>query len=384
MTAPLTGLVVLELGRYIAAPYGGRLLADLGADVIKIEDPDGGDPMRRWESATRPYSPQFAAYNKGKRSVTIDLKSQQGKDSLRTLADRADVLLENFRPGVMRRLGLGSDTLIAHNPRLVYCAVTGFGPEGPYADRPSYDTVTSAMGGMYSLLMPVDDPSPIGPAMSDLLSGAFAVQGILAALHRRAATGEGQLVEVSMLGSILGFLTEAVTSTLETGRLMEPDTRQRRAQAYGCVGADGKAFVVHLSVPDKFWLALLDALERPELADDPRFSTRQARYENYHALDSLLKQTARERTRAEWFERFAARDLPHGALNTMADVATDPQVAALRLIEDVPIHGGPPMPMTRAPMTFSTEEPDPGRPAPRLGEHTDAVLSELGIQPQEV
>ena len=159
---PLDGLVVVEIGRYIAAPYAGRLLADLGADVIKVEEPDGGDPMRRWEGGDRPYSPQFAAYNRSKRSVVLDLKTPAGVAELRDLLTGADVLLENFRPGVMARLGLAPADLVAAYPRLVACSITGFGAEGEYAARPSYDTVISAMGGLYSLLMPIEDPSAGG------------------------------------------------------------------------------------------------------------------------------------------------------------------------------------------------------------------------------
>ncbi|HEY1486299.1 MAG TPA: CoA transferase, partial [Micromonosporaceae bacterium] len=366
---PLAGLVVVEAGRYIAAPYAGRLLADLGADVIKVEDPDGGDPMRRWEGGARPYSPQFAAYNRGKRSVTLDLKSDAGVAAFRRLAAGADVVIENFRPGVMDRLGLGATVLRESDPRLIYCGLTGFGATGPYTHRPSYDTMISAMGGMYSLISAPDAPSPIGPAYSDLLSGMFAVQGILAALHQRAETGEGQVVDVTMLGSVLGFLTEAVTSTLETGELLEPNTRQRRAQAYGCVAGDGRAFVVHLSVPEKFWRALTDAVERPEWRGDPRFAGRQDRYDHYAELDALLKDVARTRTRQEWFVRFADRDIPHGPINTLADICDDPQVAKMELLEDVEVDGGPPMRMTRPTIAFSAAATPVGQAAPRLGEH---------------
>ena len=376
---PLAGVRVIEIGRYIGAPYAGRLLADLGADVVKVEDPDGGDPMRRWEGGERPYSPQFAAYNRGKRSVCLDLKSADGRDALLGLAARSDILIENFRPGVMARLGVGPDVLTARNPRLVYCAVTGFGDSGPYAHRPSYDSVTSAIGGLYSLLMPVSAPQPVGPALSDLLSGAFAVQGVLAALHARTVSGKGQVVGTTMLGSVLSFLTEAVTSVSETGEALEPITRQRRAQAYGCVDREGHAFVVHLSVPDKFWHALTTALEHEEWRADPRFATRPARYENYAELDALIKQATRTRTRAEWFARFDELDLPHGPLNTIADVLDDPQVHAAGLLEHVPMPDAAPLLSTRPANRFSDSEPDNLLPPPLLGEHTAEVLAELGI-----
>jgi formyl-CoA transferase len=366
---------VLELGRYIAAPYAGRLLAELGADVIKVEDPDGGDPMRHWESGSRPYSPQFAAYNAGKRGITLNLKDATDRDALRALVADSDVLLENFRPGVMARLGLDADALRAINPALVYCAISGFGTSGPYATRPSYDSVISAMGGVYSLLGPADEPRPIGPAMSDLLSGIFAVQGILAALLQRTSTGAGQTVDVTMLGSVLAFLGEAVTSAAETGQLMEPNTRQRRAQAYGAVAADGKAFVVHLSVPDKFWRALCDAMQRPDWLSDPRLATRQDRFDHYAVLEGLIREQARLRARDEWFARFAERDLPHAPLNTVLDLAGDEQVSAMELIRPLPMPDGEPMAMSAPAVRFSAAVTGLHRAAPKLGADNDELLS---------
>ncbi|MGH3585499.1 MAG: CoA transferase, partial [Pseudonocardia sp.] len=181
---PLSGLRVVEIGQYISGPYAAKLLADMGAQVVKVESP-AGDPMRRWEGGDRGFSPQFAAYNRNKQGVTLDLKSAAGLDALLAMAADADVLIENFRPGVARRLGFGADVLAARNPRLVYCSITGFGPEGPYAPRPAYDTVISAVGGMYSQVVPADALRPAGPAFSDLLAGMSAVQGVLAALLAR-------------------------------------------------------------------------------------------------------------------------------------------------------------------------------------------------------
>jgi crotonobetainyl-CoA:carnitine CoA-transferase CaiB-like acyl-CoA transferase len=373
-TGPLAGITVIEVGRYIAAPFAGRQLAALGADVVKVEEPGAGDPMRGWEGGGRPYSPQFAAYNLGKRSIELDLRTEEGKAALRELAGTADVLIENFRPDVMDRLGLGRETLMAANPRLIYCSVTGFGPSGPLASQPSYDTVISALSGMYSLLMPLTDPAPVGPAISDLLAGLYAVQGILAALHYRDAlhyrelAGTGQAVDVTMLGAVLSFLGEAVTSTAETGRPPGPDTRQRRAQAYGAIGADGLAFVVHLSVPDKFWHALCTAMDSPGWRVDPRFATRQGRYDHYAELGTLIKAQARTRPRAEWFAAFTAQDLPHAPLNTLADVASDPQVQAMGLIEHIPVPGGEPMAVTASPISFSVTPARTPAPAPLLGQ----------------
>lgn len=378
---PLAGIRVLELGRYIAAPFAGRLLADLGATVVKVEDPAGGDPMRSWESGSRPYSPQFAAYNHSKCAVTLDLREVSDREVLRDLVRDADVLLENFRPGVMARRGLAAEQLLVENPRLIYCALTGFGSTGPYAGRPTYDTVVSAMSGLYSVLLPLDSAAPIGPAMSDLLAGMFAVQGVLAALHSRDGSGRGQILDVTMLGSAIGFLGEAVTSAAETGEMIEPNTRQRRAQAYGAVDRDGRAFVVHLSVPEKFWRALCEAMGRPDWLDDPRLATRQDRYDHYDVLESLIRAQARSRTRDEWFDAFLANDLPHAPLNTFLDLAQDEQVAAMGLLVPVTMEDGaaPPMTFAGPPVRFSDTPTGPPRPAPLLG--ADDALLRTGRAP---
>lgn len=360
-TGPLRHLRVLELGRYIAAPYAGMLLADLGADVIKIEDPrDGGDPMRAWQGSRGGHSPQFSAYNRGKRSVALDLSDADDRQVFLALADQADVVLENFRPGVMERLGLGEALLRERNPGIIYVAVTGFGGSGPMAARPAFDTVVSALSGLYSLVLDPEDPRPVGPAFSDLLSGLFATLGVLAAVEARHRTGEGQHVEASMLSSLVGLLVESTTSYLETGRVPEWNTRQRRAQAYAVVDRDGRAFVLHLSVPDKFWIGLTDVIGRPDLRTDARFATREARYEHYHDLDRELKAAMRSRTRDEWSALLAEHDVPHAAMLRIDEVLEHPQVDAMGLRIEVPEIGDaggvlrttrPPLRMSATPLT---------------------------------
>lgn len=372
---PLAGLRVVELGQYISGPYAGKTLADLGAEVTKVESPDG-DPMRRWEGTGGGYSPQFAAYNRNKHGVVLDLKSADGRDRLMALVREADVLIENFRPGVTRRLGFDFETVNRVNPRLVYCSITGFGPDGPYSRRPAYDTVISAVGGMYSQVVPSDALRPLGPAFSDLLAGQSAAQGVLAALHARSRTGRGELVEVSMLGALVDFLTESASTYLLSGALSGPDSRPRRAQAYACVGSDGKAFVIHMSVPEKFWAGLLEVLRRPDLATDPRFATREGRVNNYDELDVVIKSETSSRPREHWMARLAEHDIPHGPLNTVADLFDDPQVAAMSLVIPVSDAGagdGSTVRMPRHSTTFHSSGRPDYRTAPRLGEHTAAL-----------
>jgi crotonobetainyl-CoA:carnitine CoA-transferase CaiB-like acyl-CoA transferase len=370
---PLAGIRVIELGQYISGPYAAKLLADLGAEVIKVESPEG-DPMRRWEGRGT-MSPQFAAYNRGKRAVTLDLKADGGLDALLALARDADVLIENFRPGVAARLGFGPDVLHEVNPRLITCSITGFGPTGPSAARPAYDTVISAVGGMYSQVVPAETLRPLGPAFSDLLSGMSAAQAVLAALHARTARGEGEHVEVSMVGSLIDFLTEAASTYLETGQVAGPDSRPRRAQAYACVGSDGKAFVIHMSVPEKFWTGLLDVLERPDLADDPRFATREARVRNYDGLDAELKAITERMPRQHWLDRLVAHDIPHGPLNTVADLFDDPQVASMGLVEEIAGPDGAPLRVPAPSTVFHASGRPALRAAPRLGEGDADVLA---------
>ena len=385
MPGALDGVRVVELSRYIAAPVTGKTLGELGADVIKIEDPDKGDPMRYWQSGDRSHSPQFAAYNRTKRAITLNLKSEKGKVVFLKLVDEADVVIENFRPGVMDRLGIGWETLRERNAGLIYCAMSGFGNDGPLADRPAYDTVISAMSGLYSQILDLDRPQPVGPAFSDLLAGTLAVHGILAALFARTRSGVGQYVDSSMLRSVLGFLSEPGSNFLDMREETLPNTRQRRAQAYGLVSSDGLPFVVHMSVPEKFWLAMTEAIGREDLRTDPRFADRQARHDNYADLDGEFKTAATSRTRAEWFEIFAKADLPHAPINRISEVFDEPQVKAMGIVETIEMPGaerpltqvGPALRLSETPLRVTP-------PAPGHGEHTDVVLTELGFSSEEI
>jgi formyl-CoA transferase len=264
--------------------------------------------------------------------------------------------------------------LRARNPRLVSCAITGFGADGPYAARPAYDTVISAVGAMYSHVVPPQILRPLGPAFSDLLSGQQAAQAVLAALHARTERGTGEHIEVSMVGSLIDFLTEAASTYLETGQVAGPESRPRRAQAYACRGSDSLAFVVHLSVPEKFWAGLLDVLERPDLARDPRFSSREARVRNYDALDAELKAITARMPRQHWLDRLAAHDIPHGPLNTVAELFDDPQIAAMGLVEQIAGPDGEPLRIPVPSTRFHVSGRPAFRAAPRLGQHDSQLV----------
>ncbi|MCA1644815.1 MAG: CoA transferase [Chloroflexi bacterium] len=377
-TGPLGGVRILELSNYIAGPYGGALLADLGAEVIKIENPDGGDPFRGWHRGG-PEQTAFWAYNRGKKSVTLNLREQAGRDVLRTLARTADVLLENMRPGVMDRLGLGYEQLRQINRRLVYCSVTGFGPTGPYAQQPAYDGIGQALSGLVSLLTDVQEPQPIGPNFSDSLAGVFAAYGILGALLARERTNRGQRVDTSLVGATLGFLVAPATDALAGLEPNGPRSRPIASQTYAWTASDGLPFTVHLSSPDKFWRGLARAAGRPEMADDARYRTQADRRTNYDQLHDELARVFVTKTRAEWLEILTAEDVPCAPIYNMREVFDDPQVKHMGL-EVKLSRGADAEPIRTVGCAVDYSETPVGVPAapPQLGEHTAAILAEAG------
>ena len=376
-TGALAGVRVVELASYVAGPYAGALLSDLGADVVKVEVPPRGDPYRGW--ATGNYSPMFCSLNRSKRSILVDLKTERGREVARGLVAGADVVLENSRVGVMERLGLGYEQLRLLNPRLVYCSITGFGRTGPHASRPGYDTVGQATSGLMSLLTDPDDPQPMGISLSDHLAGLFAAYGVLAALAARERTGEGQLVDTSLLQSSTAFLAENMARYLaDGGRPPTRRTRARTAQVYAVTDEDGAPFVVHLSSPDKFWQALLSALDREDLLDDPRFADRRSRIEHRADIQAVMDEAFAQGSRDTWLKRLWNADVPAAPLNTLADVVEDEQVRHLGLVQEVEHPTQGPMRLLGSGVNLHGTPTRTG-PAPVAGEDTAAVLAELGL-----
>jgi len=382
MAGPLSGIAVLEITNFIAGPYAGALLADLGADVIKVENPAGGDPFRAWDLGGDP--PTFWAYNRGKKSITLNLHTPAAADLFRQLAQTADVVLENLRPGAMERLGLGFEQLSALNPRLVYCAVTGFGRGGPYAQRPAYDGVGQALSGMVSMLSERADPHIVGPNFSDSLAALFAAYGILGALVARGQTGRGQRVDSTLVGATLAFLVAPATDTLAGEPPPGPISRPIASQTYAWTASDGLPLTVHLSSPPKFWQGLARALERPELVEDERFRTRPDRQRNYEALRAELAAVFATRPRAEWLARLEAEDVPCAPIYDMAEVFTDPQVRHMGLELTIPRRDKPAIRTVGCPVQFSETPPPAPGPPPELGEHTDEVLTRLGYDQKAI
>jgi crotonobetainyl-CoA:carnitine CoA-transferase CaiB-like acyl-CoA transferase len=378
----LAGITVLEFASYVSGPYAGMMLADFGAEVIKIEPPDGGDPFRGWGAAD--YSATFGSVNRNKKSAVLDLKTQDGAASARTLCETADVVIENFRVGTMDRLGLGYDTLKRKNPRLVYSSITGFGQTGPYAARAGYDTVGQAVSGLLSVLTDLDDPKPMGISLSDHLTGMMAAYGILAALMAREKTGRGQRVETSLLSATVSLLGENAARFFETGKTPSRETRARSAQVYAFLDARGQSFVVHLSSPAKFWQGLTQVVGHPEWQSDFRFKTKRDRQENYETLRAMLAAIFVGNERDHWLALLLEHDVPSAPINTLDQVFSDPQVRHLGLKREVPhpklgsvwlVGGG--VNLSETPAEIQSVAPD-------YGQHTEEILGRVGKKPVPV
>ncbi|MBI3000308.1 MAG: CoA transferase [Deltaproteobacteria bacterium] len=373
----LAGLTVIECSTFVTGPYAAALLADLGARVIKIESPPDGDPYRYFAPAAF-FSPNFAHLNRNKESLVLDLKAPQGREICLELVKRAEVFVENFRPGTAARLGLGYESLRAVNRGLVYCSISAFGQSGPYAGKPGFDTLGQAMSGLLSVLTDLDDPKVMGIALSDYVTGLSAGYGILGALLARQNSGEGSRVETSLLQATLSFIGEAAAGYLSTGEIPNRMARVKNAHAFAFLSRDGLPLVIHCSVPEKFWIALLKAVERTDLADDERFKTRDNRRNHYAELERELAKTFATRDRSEWLKRLEEHDVPAGPLYNMTEVVADPQVRHLGLVEELEHPEVGKLRFVGPSVNYHGLSKREVKPPPLLGEHTSAILAEMG------
>jgi crotonobetainyl-CoA:carnitine CoA-transferase CaiB-like acyl-CoA transferase len=376
MAKPLAGFRVVDHGEFITAPYTAMLLGDLGADVIKVERPGGGDRFRSFERGL--YGPQFQAFNRNKRSIVLDLDVEADRETLRALLRTADAYVQNFRPGAAERLGFGPDDVRAVNPRVVYCAISGYGPDGPYANRPAYDTVGQALSGFLSMFVMPEAPRIVGPATADSVTGLYAACGILAALLERERSGRGRTVHVPMVAAMAHFSIEQYHRYFATGEVPGPSDRGRVSQSFALACADGKLIAIHLSSPTKFWDGLVAAIERPDLARDPRFLARMDRVRNHEALAEALRPVFARRPRDEWAERLAAADVPHAPILGLDDALDDPQMRHLGLDRHLahPVEG--PVRTIRTPIFLDGERDDVDMtPPPALDEHGAELRAQL-------
>lgn len=371
----LQGIRVLDLGTFITGPFAAMLLAEMGADVVKVEWPGTGDKFRAAGGGL--YSPQFQAHNRHKRSLTLDYAKPEGRTVLLDLVRSADVLISNARPGVMEKLEATWAHLQPVNPRLIYCAITGFGPDGPYSDRPAFDTVGQALSGWMSRHRRGDDPRMVGPAIADPATSYYATIGILSALFDRAASGKGRLVEVNMIEAAMGLAVEPITSWLTYRRPIPVYERAATSQAYSLTCRDGKCIGLHASMLDKFFFGLCRAIERPDWIE--KYPTRQHRVAGYEEIAAELAIIFRERDRAEWITRLEREVVPFAPENELQDLEHDPQIRHLDAFYEIdhPRHGRLKAP--RRPVRIDGSREIEVRPPPDVGEHTDEILEQLGL-----
>ncbi|MDD2177053.1 CoA transferase [Acidovorax sp. D2M1] len=371
----LSGIKVLEQGTFITGPAAGMFLADLGAEVIKIEQPGAGDPFRAFRGGL--YSPHFQTYNRNKRSITLNPKLPEDAAVFDELVKDADVYIQNFRPGAADRLGAGEARLRGLNPRLVYCAISGFGQTGPAAGRPAYDTVAQAASAFLKLLVNPANPRVVGPALADAMTGFYAAYGVLGAIVERGRTGVGRKVEVSMLEAMCHFNLDAFTHYFSEGEVMGPYSRPSVSQSYVLECADGLWIALHMSSPEKFWQGLANAIERPRLFDDPRFATREARIAHQEDLIALLSGLFREQTRSTWCERLEAQDVPHAPMYDTREAMEDPQALHLQLQVSAPHPEGGEWRTIRSPVSFDGERALEVTAPPTLGADNATIVGPI-------
>jgi crotonobetainyl-CoA:carnitine CoA-transferase CaiB-like acyl-CoA transferase len=384
---PLDGTLVLDFTRVLSGPYCTMQLADLGARVIKIEQPGLGDDTRRWGP---PFvggeSAYFLSINRNKESVTLDLKHPDARRVLGPLIDRADVVVENFRPGTIERLGLGHERLLARNPRLVYCSISGFGQTGPRAGEPGYDAVMQAEAGFMSITGPEDGPPfRLGVAIADMATGLYAAQGILAALIARARTGTGQFIDIAMFDSVAAMLTYQAGIFFCDGTVPRRlGNRHPSISPYDAFRAADGEFVLAVGNDEQF-RRFCAVMGQPALADDPRYKTNEARVQHVASLKEILDRFFAPMTRDELVRTLTAAGVPSGSVRSVAEVLEDPQVAARGMVVPLAHATAGDIAVLGTPLKFSATAADVRTAPPLLGQHTDAILAnDVGLSDEEI
>ena len=378
MAGPLDGIKVLDLTRVLAGPYTTMILSDLGAEVIKIEQPGIGDESRNFGPFKNGFSLYFMSVNRGKRSVTLNLKTERGKTIFKQLVKQSDILVENFRPGTMKKFGLDYEALAAEHPSLIYAACSGFGQTGPFAQQGAYDMIIQGMGGIISITGEPDGPPVrVGTSISDITAALFTTIGILSALHHRNNTGKGQLVDVAMLDSLVAVLENAIVRYFATDEIPKPLGSRHPAitpfEAFE--SADGHVIIAIGN--DVLWAKFCEHVDRKNLISDPRFSSNAERTANHSELFPILSEIMRQRTTDEWIDALEKIGVPCGPINTIDKVVNHPQVKAREMITQVMHQVTGAVEVPGVPIKLSDTPGDVDAPAPGLGEHTDEILTDM-------
>ncbi|MFK7697410.1 CaiB/BaiF CoA transferase family protein [Paenibacillus sp. HJGM_3] len=383
---PLHGLKVLEFGQIAAGPFAGMLFADLGADVVKVERPDTGDGMREWPPFVEgedgdPFSANFSSLNRNKRSVAFDFKSPEQLTRLRALCAKADIIVENYRPGVLGKFGLDYESLAALNPRLVYCSISGYGQEGPYAGKGAFDVTIQAISGLMSVTGEEEgEPVKCGVPVADFAAGLYGAYTVLAAVLQADRTGRGAYIDTPMLGSVLGISALQTSEYYGNGAAPKRlgSAHPRNAPYQGFRGSD-KPFVIAAG-NDKLWGEVCAAVGRPELECDPRFLRQIDRARHQKQLAALLQETFDRRTASEWLAEFDRRGVPCAPVNDFADILRDPAVADSGLLHELDLPNGAKTTTVGYPVKLSGYTFRIGKRPPRKGEHNQAIFEEWGVE----
>jgi len=376
---PLSGITVVDLTRVLAGPYCTMLLADLGARIIKVEDPKGGDDSRHIGPFVDGESVYFASINRNKESIALDLKDERGRAEFEQLLSKADVLIENFRPGVMDRLGYGWNDLCAKYPRLIYASISGFGQTGPLKGRPAYDMVVQAMGGLMSVTgEPGGRPVRVGVSVGDISAGLYAAIGVQAALLKRARLGKGDHLDISMLDCQVALMENPIARYSATGELPRPLGARHSSITPFDVFSVADGFIVLAVGNDSLFKKLCVALERPEWAEDERFALLEARNRNHELLKQYLESRLQSGTKQAWADIFQSHGVPHGTLNGVDDLFASEQVEAREMIVPMPIGKAGEIKVASNPVKLDSMARSCGvGRAPRLDEHRESILREF-------
>lgn len=378
MAGPLDGIKVLDLTRVLAGPYATMILSDLGADVIKIEQPEIGDESRNFGPFKNEFSLYFMSINRGKRSITLNLKTERGKVIFKQLVKQSDILVENFRPGTMESLGLDYRTLASEHPSLIYAACSGFGQTGPLAKQGAYDMIIQGMGGIISITgEPDGSPVRVGTSISDITAALFTTIGILSALHHRNNSGKGQLVDVAMLDSLVAVLENAIVRYFATDEIPQPLGSRHPAitpfEAFE--SADGHIIIAIGN--DTLWAKFCEHVDQKNLISDPRFNTNAERTANHSELYPILSEIMRQRTTDKWIAALEKIGVPCGPINTIDKVVNHPQIKARDMITQVMHQVTGAVEVPGVPIKLSETPGDVDTPAPSLGEHTIEILTDV-------
>lgn len=388
MSGPLKDIVVLSFCRALAGPFGTMILSDLGAEVIKIEDPHEGDSTRAGFPKINGVSTYFLSVNRGNRSITLNLKDPRGKKIVFDLIKEADVVVENFRPGVMERLGFGYETVRQVNPKIVYASISGFGQTGPYSRRPAYDMLAQGMGGVVSLMGTGEPNSPavrVGYSIGDMAAGLYGVIGIQAALIERERSGEGQWVDVAMLDSQVALCENAIVRYLATGEIPKPTGSRHPLSTPFQVYETLDKPIILIANTEKLWINFCKAAGKEEWINDERYRTRATRLKNYEPFNKEMVELMRTRTYQEWADLFEAHEVMFGPVNNMEDVVKDPQVIAREMIVEVEHPRAGKHKIVGTPVKFSRTPCVIDKAGPELGADTaDILRARLGLRDEEI